>query len=883
MYDLDTYSLHKICTHLSEDDVDSLVLASPLTFCEVLRARKQPFIFRTNIVKALGWLSRRRAPSDTFEVRQNNSQHLQKISTNTVSLHNVGIIRFFFELLFGSQFFVVELLHPSPRQAAPPAGGGPSIAPLDLGVELQGRLPEVTFVCDPAILYNVGPAVLRLVTSFSSDYRPVVPSEVPYICGMTALTALVMVGPDLATQHLERLGKSLPSLRSLEFREQLPLNVHFHDGEPCTNHLDDPFTHKRLEQMRKDAPELTPKFLNAMPSLEALTMETFRMRNSWWSHLPPSLTRLDLPLLQRDQLTSRGVKQILARCPGLQELSLERGYHNINASSVIAALAGHIAGPRGNNVEDRYVAPPPLNALTRLDLADLSQLKNADLTHIARLTSLRSLILSGCIAISDEGLLSLAPLKQLTELEMLNMDGEQEDEAAGEVGGDAGLRALAALSSLQVLKLPDDPQVPVTSEGLRALTDGGLRLQRLEITGQFHDLSPLTALGPSLTQLVLWVEMDELPPAQLRHFEALTALKCLSLTGTTDAEGDHVTWLDPLGLTSLARLTGLTYLTLDSVAMHAKPEDEEASALARSTPELFEHVARLSALETLELISVSHVDCRGLSHLSALTALTRMSLDSLLDMVNDHMALLPQISTLQSLELGHLYSLTYQWTDILRSMPQLTELGLTDMSLLDLSFVAFTALTNLVDLRVYMSAQPLVVVVSTPVGMTGSGLYRLGALKKLQRLAVEGYSEGGCACFRRIDDRWLAKEVCSLPCLETLRLQGIDAVTAKGILSLTAHTRLREVILRDCREIEYEDQERIRRMMPRVRIDWHPEPDPDDAVSFYGSEGTGTGEESEDFEEDDTFGEESGFDSAAESWASEPDYYEWEYDDVDDG
>jgi Leucine-rich repeat (LRR) protein len=208
----------------------------------------------------------------------------------------------------------------------------------------------------------------------------------------------------------------------------------------------------------------------------------------------------------------------------------------------------------------------------------LGSATDSDVSHLAGLTGLRCLDLSGT-KITDAG---LEHLKGLSELQELRLKSAQVT--------DAGLAHLAGLTRLQWLDLSG---TKITDTGL-VHVKGLTRLQYLfaadtQITDAgLEHLKGLTGLQ------LLDVTRTQITDVGLGHLKGLTGLEDLSFSGKfTDAGVEH-----------LKGLTRLNYLFLDG----------------KITDAGLEHLKGLTKLSGLELHHTRITDA-GLAHLKGLTRL----------------------------------------------------------------------------------------------------------------------------------------------------------------------------------------------------------------------------------------------------------------------
>ncbi len=196
-------------------------------------------------------------------------------------------------------------------------------------------------------------------------------------------------------------------------------------------------------------------------SLVNLRLERGAATDAGIGHLVGLSNLADLTLVDNASLSDKGLTQVAAGLPSLQNFKLDtsmiRPPQRVHLT--LLALATHhpdlkILVLRSTGVTDRDL--PPLGKLTQLRTLSLydSRITGAGLVHLGSLRSLIELELIG-IDTDDAGLIHLAPLAALTRLNL-----------AFTRIGDASLPALAQLPSLDILNLAS---TRVTTNGLSTL------------------------------------------------------------------------------------------------------------------------------------------------------------------------------------------------------------------------------------------------------------------------------------------------------------------------------------------------------------------------------------------------------------------------------
>jgi Leucine-rich repeat (LRR) protein len=347
----------------------------------------------------------------------------------------------------------------------------------------------------------------------------------------------------------------------------------------------------------------------------------------------------------------------------------------------------------------------PSRAVLGLDLSLNTELTDAGLKELAALKSLQLLRLGGSL-VTGAGLKELAALKNLRALDLV-----------GTGVTDATLKPLAALQELRVLHL-----------GLTAVTDAGLkelatlkRLESLNLGGTSVTGVGLGELAALKSLQTLTLRNTKMTDAELTNLAALKSLQSLDLgyTAVTDA-----------GLSHLATLTGLETLNLEGT---------------RVTDAGLKELTRLKNLRTLNLAATQVTDA-GLTELAPLRNLQRLGLAT--TKVTD--GGLKELAPLKNLRVLNLVRCN------------VTAAGMRHLA----------ALTSLQTLRL----------VGTPI--TGAGLNELARLKNLQSLDLNSTP---------VTDAGL-KELASLKSLRTLDLSDTRATDA-GLKQLTALQNLRTLRL----------------------------------------------------------------------------------------
>eukprot|EP00042_Codosiga_hollandica_P053682 m.708749 g.708749 ORF g.708749 m.708749 type:complete len:788 (-) comp58748_c0_seq4:73-2436(-) len=281
--------------------------------------------------------------------------------------------------------------------------------------------------------------------------------------------------------------------------------------------------HSSLKSLRFVACDLLTKeaitAISHLKRLSLLDLQSCRLSDSIF----PAVMRLEqLQHLVLDNLdiSDAGLSRLLTRPVGLQLISLSLN----GCSQVSDASLRHIG---------------KLTGLQSLGLAE-SQIR--DLSSLANLTNLRSLNICGT-AVTDAELVRLAPLHQLQELKI-----------KGVAVSATSFRALGpSLKRLTTILLPSNSSI--NDELLASLTGFPLTTLNLAACSRITDsgLAVLEALTPTLSELDL--SNTKVSAAGLQHVCILGNLRHLNLTHTavTDELATRLTGLSQLRALNLSR------------------------------------------------------------------------------------------------------------------------------------------------------------------------------------------------------------------------------------------------------------------------------------------------------------------------------------------
>lgn len=324
-------------------------------------------------------------------------------------------------------------------------------------------------------------------------------------------------------------------------------------------------------------------YLGGHPNLEVLSLHNTKVTDRGVAHLTslPSLKKLDLGKREFDRKNPpitdattvhlkaiRSLEQLSVRADGLTDTGLANLAELYNLRQLELPIA-HALDPKN------YLSPyteKGIEALTRIRSLESLTLggpgvTDTALSHVGRMTNLRSLMLFGC------------PI------------------------GNAGLARLSALQSLETLTLMIPSEVTIS--GLQCLNGLGrlsnLRADSLKQDGVALNISQLTQLEYLLLSTGKGAAFQDQDLACLAN---LKRLKCLQLGGT----GQGIT---DAGMAHLAGLTALDRLVLGGSAV----TDRSLAALA--------NMSRLD----LVIISGTFTDA-GLRHLEGLTGLRSLTIHS---------------------------------------------------------------------------------------------------------------------------------------------------------------------------------------------------------------------------------------------------------------
>jgi len=360
------------------------------------------------------------------------------------------------------------------------------------------------------------------------------------------------------------------------------------------------------------------KGLQAIVDQSATTLETLHIQNmtvsTGYQHLKAltQLRALTLPFCSDADL------QLLRHLPHLRELNLHRCWQITTAGfQVIAECA---------------------RELQVLNLSDCTQLRDADLEALAKLTELRMLLLKHCSHITNIGIAHLAPLTKLVHLDLMNCP-ELTDEA---------MNVIRQFVHLDYLNL----------SWCRKITDGGVaaleplvHLKTLLLAG-CH-----TITNAALVSISRHLELEVLSLKHCNKITDLTALRSLI----------HLRKL------MLADCWGITRAGLQACVSLQSLEHLNLQGLFRINDYL-QVVAQFRNLKSLNLMHCNAITSREVAHLLPLVKLQKLVL-SFCKKVDDEALII--CSRLPKLEKLDLYgcNVTNSGLQYLRPLSRLRELN----------------------------------------------------------------------------------------------------------------------------------------------------------------------------------------------------------------
>lgn len=314
--------------------------------------------------------------------------------------------------------------------------------------------------------------------------------------------------------------------------------------------------------------------LRGLP-LRSLNLARTQVDDAALAHLQP-LTSITSLNLRWTGVRGEGLSA-LASMTALSELNLSRTQVESDALAFLSGLPLQNLNLEGTEVNDDGLAHLAQAPLRSLNLAS-TNVTDAGLHRLTHLPLQRLYLSGGRTAVTGAGMTHLRELP----LEVLDVGGLSIDDAGcraiGEIStlrflsiraddfGDAGIRALSGLTSLETLRLTD-----VYSTSLRPLA-ALTSLKALTLHSVASSLAPL-AQHRSLQMLDL--SYGEFADAELSHLASLR-LRTLSLRAA-----------ESVGDSGLAHVSGMT--SLDTLDLRE----------TRVTVGALRHVSQLSLLQTL--------------------------------------------------------------------------------------------------------------------------------------------------------------------------------------------------------------------------------------------------------------------------------------------
>ena len=382
-----------------------------------------------------------------------------------------------------------------------------------------------------------------------------------------------------------------------------------------------------------------------------------------------------------------------------------------------------------DRVTDRGLAHvAELPSLKRLYIGFIrgSQVTNAGLRHLSKLTLLEELALTG-ERMSDSGLVYL---RGLPRLEYLFLRGTNFT--------DRGCVHLKDLPSLRTLSF---------HEGVAHITDAGLvhisEMPKLESLC-LHGMSNITDDGLAYLSKMRSLKKLEIGSSQVTD-RGLSYLKEIKTLERIDLPQRNQRITD-IGLAHLAELPNLRQLAVSS----SRPRDPKMNK-EYYTDKGLEALVRCCNLEELSIGSIGITDA-GLEHISKLTNLTKLSMYRCSNVTDAGLTKLTTLKSLTNLSIAH-SDISIAGLNAFKLMPNLTYLKIADLkhgdAILDLSGLA--ALEDLylgldsysekfvdADLKCLAGLKRLSSLQIGPRDFTDQGMVYLAGLANMERLGIGG-------------------------------------------------------------------------------------------------------------------------------------------------
>lgn len=361
----------------------------------------------------------------------------------------------------------------------------------------------------------------------------------------------------------------------------------------------------------------------------------------------PALCHLRLPYCSR--VTQIGVKAI-ASMANLQTLDLSYIYA-VTADSICALVDGiptlkslNISHCMGMN-EEGVVAVAGLRNLYTLSIAHCWAISENGMRALATLPLLQTLDISNCAGVSDQGIKAVSAVSSISSLDLSYCPDVSE----------LGMQALSELTSLRTLDVSGCCGALV-KQGVRALG----RIQSLHTLELFYgyelaeSLIELAGL-PELRMLSLLLVCSELKSEGVRlltSFPALCTVKLQYCTEVSDEELHALCGLATLHTLSLSHCYGFT--------------NKGIAALAS-----------IPALKTLNMSGCFDVTEVNVKSLACMPGVQKLSLSHCSAVTDEVVEALVGLHTLRTLDLTRCYRLTDKGVENLATLPLLQTLFLT--------------------------------------------------------------------------------------------------------------------------------------------------------------------------------------------------------------
>jgi beta-lactamase regulating signal transducer with metallopeptidase domain len=444
----------------------------------------------------------------------------------------------------------------------------------------------------------------------------------------------------------------------------------------------------------------------------------------------------------------------IARLTGLKSLELfstnvtDAGMKHLVALKKIEHLT-----TSGRITDKGMIYVGQLLSLKYLELGGPSQVTDAGLQQVSKLTSLEGLALVGD-RMGDEGLAHLRSLPQLSYLELqgtnfgdLGMVHLKQFQALKSLYfsegkafiSDAGLADIAEIPNLEELSL--DSRGEVTDAGLAHLVKLH-SLKKLSLPG-----AHLTDKGCAYLKQIKTLEILEgsqgnqrITDVGLAHLSELPNLKSLSINysyNSRDRKNPEPNPYGDKGLESLAKCHTLEELSIGSVAI---------------TDAGMEHLAKLNRLKKLTMLACINVTDVGITKLASLDQLENLSIDT----ANITVAGVNSLKTMSNLRNLSVYK------GLKRNNTVLNISSLTNLETLGLICDASSEPFQDADLKCLSGLKHLIRLGLVARDFSDTGIAYLSSLTNLEAIAIGG---------SRLTDEGL-KQLTNMKKLNSLQIFG---------------------------------------------------------------------------------------------------------------